>query len=52
MSETITPSQSVKPKRPNRNVYIGKAYDDWQNFKRGNNLTTDTDVAFHLLSIM
>ena len=21
MSETITPSQSVKPKRPNRNVY-------------------------------
>ena len=37
MSETITPSQSAKPKRQKRNVYIGKAYeyDDLQTFKRG-----------------
>ena len=37
MSETITPSQSAKPKCQKRNVYIGKAYeyDDWQTFKRG-----------------
>ena len=48
-SETTT--ERSKAKRPNRNVYIGKAYEYWQDFKQIHHLTTDTDVAFYLLSV-